>query len=314
MSHTDRCTWSDLPTDQCAHCDPAARPGVPLLAYPVAHPVVHQAPKTGRLRIVTARAPLHAGEAQDLTDYVAELTDPSSHYEPRQEIHHAKDGSLTTITTRHRVTVPSLIEQLESAVAQSAGVDATSRAGFSSKPSARLDAIDVLALIHAGTHQWTRRTGVSIPWRITAEGTAVLDVPTALRRAAASVLAGSDRKAMTRDVRRWWIAARVVSGWDAPAITLNNTCPVCGQRGGLRVKVQEGLSHAVCTECLGIPDAEQIGIWDEATIGLLALHIKGENDTADQRRAALPPLSASDAGANGAPHPSQMVDPETLIP
>jgi hypothetical protein len=70
-----------------------------------------------------------------------------------------------------------------------------------------------------------------------------------------------------RDIRRWWTQARIVTGWDSPAWRPDNTCPLCGVRGGLRVKLAD--QSGFCTEC-----GET---WTPETIALLADHIRSEN-------------------------------------
>jgi hypothetical protein len=76
------------------------------------------------------------------------------------------------------------------------------------------------------------------------------------------------------DAQSWVALARVTTGWDKPAFAPNeNTCPLCAQRGGLRIRVGDGVTssdaHAACLNC-----HEH---WNPGNIGLLAAHIRNEN-------------------------------------
>lgn len=69
------------------------------------------------------------------------------------------------------------------------------------------------------------------------------------------------------DVRRWWHQARIITGWDTAAYRPYNTCPVCDQRGGLRINL--AMHAGLCIECRSV--------WGADEIGLLAEHIRTEN-------------------------------------
>jgi hypothetical protein len=74
------------------------------------------------------------------------------------------------------------------------------------------------------------------------------------------------RHELERDVRHWWHAARIVTGWDTPAFRPHNTCPVCDQRDSLRIRIDA----ALCVECRSI--------WEGADqLNVLARHIQEEN-------------------------------------
>ena len=255
-----RCDKHDLHPRDCAECNPGPRPrhlpdieDTPDGGYPIAHPVAYQEARPGRhnlshLHIAVDRRTEHQTTVHD---YVVALTEPTVHAEPRTILQTNADGTHTWITDRHQAANPSLLEQLWSAVVSSGAYDGGAHA-FSSKPAARIDAIDVAQDIDSGVTQWLNRHNLDHPG----------DVSVALRRAAAA--AGP---AIFRDVRSWWIRARVVTGWDSPAWRPDNTCPLCAKRGDLRVRLDE----AVAT-CLGCDEA-----WDRQTIGLLAEHIRTEN-------------------------------------
>lgn len=268
------CDWSELPPEQCAHCRPVSEPAAPTApprrAYVVAHPVAQQTtqkPPTRRLRFTQA---IDRDHPADLTDYVTALTEPTRHDEPYTIISRNSDGTRTTYTRRHTTTSPSLLEQLHSAI-YSTTAEEGRRAEFASKPSARLDAIDISQRIETEVHAWLRRLDLDMPTKHDQYGP-IPDIPAGLRRAAANVPAGKDRKKLTRDVRSWWIAARTITGWDSPTFQPNNTCPLCGARGGLRLRFDA--ATGICIEC-----GEG---WDETTIGLLAEHIRIENGETEE--------------------------------
>jgi hypothetical protein len=260
----DLCPWSDLPRHMCDHCktgDTAAAPvGEPLYDPPsrvglrVVHPIAHQAPKP------TTAARTLVDTPTDLIDYVIALCDPTTHGEAYLTPHRNSDGSTTFVTQRHRTTSPPLLEQLWATVEASGSSEGGQRS-FSSKPSARLDAIDAANDVEREVFAWLTRLGHR-PDDMT-------DTIAAVRRLG-SLAAGADQdthRLIESDVRSWWVRARVLTGWDSPAWRPNNTCPLCGVKGGLRIRLDH--HSATCVECRQT--------WDPATIGLLADHIRVEN-------------------------------------
>ncbi|GAA5154739.1 hypothetical protein GCM10023340_38780 [Nocardioides marinquilinus] len=247
-----------------------------------------------------------------LADYVHELVDTHvlrEHYTTRD------DGAW--IPHDHRVTVPALVHQLIANDIPSAAVETGPRPGFASKPAARVDAIDLAIRIDVEAARWVRDLGADDP------GDQLIEVSrtpapvgptcrachhrscTLIRHGdhvVRRVLPGSgtvacvrllhglsasadpvQRRAIEHDVRRWWIAARIVTGWDAPAWIPDNTCPACTERGTLRVRLADRIG--VCTN-----DACRT-VWDEATIGLLADHIRFESE--DEHEPRTPPPACS---------------------
>lgn len=266
------CPWSDLPTDQCDHCRPASTatplprsaetPRVRARGLRVVHPIAHQTPTP-----ITGARPL-ADTPTDLIDYITALCDPTTHGEAYLTPNRNNDGSTTFITQRHRTTSPPLLEQLWATVEASGSTEGGQRS-FASKPSARLDAIDAANDIEAGVFAWLTRLG----HRPDDMG----DTLAAVRHLGA-LAAGVDRdthRVIESDVRSWWVRARVLTGWDSPAWRPNNTCPLCGVKGGLRVRLDH--HSATCTECRQT--------WDPSTIGLLADHIRAENHEDDEAEA-----------------------------
>lgn len=268
----DLCPWSDLPSDQCHHCHPEPRPhwrtGATVTAelyaiaahrMRVAHPVALQSSEVRAIEIPNAIAVPDQPIATH--EYVVLLTEPTSHDEPRTMQQTNTDGSHTFVTVRHRTSSPSLLEQLGSAI-EPMHSDGDGMRVFASKTPARIDAIDALHRIERETDYWLRKL------QLQRRDTDTL--PTLVRRAAAT--AG---EAMRTDVRAWWIVARTVTGWDAPTYRPHNTCPLCGIKDGLRVRI-DALT-AVCVEC-----GEG---WDAGTIQLLGNHIRMENDDLDDTQA-----------------------------
>ena len=275
---TETCDYSDLPTNACNHCHPEHRPsdlGKAIDAIKarrpmhIAHPVAHQATvdddHAHKILSKAARA-LDRGQPATTTDYVDALTRTTTHYEPRTVLQTNPDGTNTWVSDRHRTISLPLLEQLGSAVAQSGSAEG-GRRSFESKPSARLEAIDVLQDIETEALAWNRRLNLPVMDPKTGH-----QLPLDQLVQAAAANAGDD---MLRDLRSWWIRARTVTGWDAPVWKPNrNTCPLCEVKGDLRVRLDA--QTAVCLAC-----GEA---WDTATIGLLADHIRAENDDAEVPR------------------------------
>lgn len=196
-----------------------------------------------------------------LANAVDSLTSPYTHREPTSTW---QDGEWHV--SHHTTHVPGLLEQLRDCVEPS-GSGEGGRNVPHSTPAARLDSIVTLIRIEAGAGGWVvNRCGQ--PLRATVEDNL---------RALVGYAPNLDSTSLwdlTDAARRWVTMARVTTGWEVPAFRPNNTCPLCGARGGLRVRVGDGVSSqdssAICVEC-----AET---WDAGSIGLLAEHIRAEND------------------------------------
>lgn len=203
-----------------------------------------------------------------LEDYVRELTERHTHREHYQvRVGHEWRGR------NHQTAVPPLIAQLwandiPSAVQGDAADDA-GRPTFASKPAARLDALDTAARIDLYAEQWIHKLGV------TPRSSSTIVMVQQLHGLTPSQLP-LIRREVEHDIRRWWIWARVVTGWDAPAWKPAATCPQCAELGSIRIKLAE--HHATC-----VNDACR-ATWDETTIGLLADHIRSEVEAERQPR------------------------------
>lgn len=192
----------------------------------------------------------------DLHTMVTELTQPHSHREP-YTVHRGTE----VWHRKHYTRVPSLLVQLAAPIAPSTGE--AGAGGYASRPVAHIEALDTLAHIDLQASRWVRDLGEDDPLDTAA---CVLKLYGLLASAETPA-----RAAIERDVRTWWTQARIVTGWDSPAWRPDNTCPICAQRGCLRVRL--AAHSALCIECRAV--------WDETNIGLLADHIRNENHDGD---------------------------------
>lgn len=189
----------------------------------------------------------------DIHDHVNELTSGRTH---RQPYTHG------TETRYHRTYVPALIDQLDSDCARP-----TNEQGFAGYQSAAplwLEPQDTVAWIDEQAANWL--------WRL-AKTENLGDTKLSIRRLH-GLWASQDvetKRRIEKDVRAWWTTARVVSGWDSVAWKPDNTCPLCGERRSLRIKLADQIGFCTgCREC-----------WTAETIGLLADHIRAESEGTD---------------------------------
>lgn len=213
--------------------------------------------------------------ADDLRTMIAELSTGHRHRE-----HYTRQIGATVWAGDHVTDVPSLIWQLEHAIPAKAGDDGGA-AGYRSQPAAWLESLDTLARIDVEASRWVTDMGGSDHGTTTQIVLRLGGLLPSVHRCARPhahlehALDESKQKRVTccqwhaveRDVKRWWTQARIVTGWQSPAWRPNNTCPMCGVRGTLRVRLSD--RSALCVDCRET--------WDSTTIGLLAEHIRGEN-------------------------------------
>lgn len=203
--------------------------------------------------------------APDIHELIEDLTRTHTH----RETYTIRDQG-TTWTRGHLTTVPSLIHQLQNATTATTG--ATGTGGYASRPAAHLESLDTLIHIDLEAARWVRDLGEDDP----GDTTACLTRLHALH--ASATHCGHDhpthhgncctRHAIETSVRRWWSHARIVTGWDSPAWRPDNTCPACDKRGTLRIRLST--EAGFCIDCRET--------WDPETIGLLADHIRHENN------------------------------------
>lgn len=200
-----------------------------------------------------------------LLDAVNELTRPRRHSEPYS---YRLNG--TWITDKHITEVPSLISQLEEAM-KPGGVGDTGSRVFSSRTPARDDALDVLMLIDTAAWIWCDHAGLTCRPDTTGNVRALLGITSRLDTDQTSDLAYA--------ARSWVALARVTTGWDKPPFSpVENSCPLCAQRGGLRIRVGDGINSSDATAaCLNCHEH-----WDSSNIGLLAAHIRSENNELEE--------------------------------
>lgn len=230
--------------------------------------------------------------AEALRDMIADLTRTRSHRE-RLAQRPAAAGGPTTHFTR----VPPLLLQLR--YADWTGGDDRTGTGYESRPAASLEALDALIRIDLAAARWLRDLGIDDPvdtidpetlLPIPATGTIrcvellgaqlpnlnrcrrsrpVIDQQT--RRVTCCTWHGVDH-----DVRRWWTQARITTGWDAAAWVPDNTCPSCGERRKMRVRLAERIGF--CVECHETWTAS-----GEPGYQVLADHIRLESELAATR-------------------------------
>jgi hypothetical protein len=188
----------------------------------------------------------------DPVDVVAELTRHHHHIEAYSPDHH-------DTPTTHATRVPSLLEQLAHA-GPSTTTDRPAN-GYPSRPAATLEALDALHAIDRDARTWLRHL----------RAPTLGDTPDLVRRLGSLLPRIEDPRtaeAVTRDLRAWHAQARVMTGWSTHPWRPENTCPLCGERRTLRVRWDQQLAH--CTHCRET--------WDADTIGLLADHVRAENE------------------------------------
>ena len=283
--------------------EPAGRPVVPSAAD-VADGNVH-----ALFQVVSGRT-----TRPDVSDMVRELCEPSSHLvrleQPKQQApaprkskgraRRRKAGRAAGQAPRyHRTVEPPLLVQLYQSVEPSSSAEAGTSRPASSRPAARLDAIDTANRIDNSVDVWLNRldiTSVRVD-RGRPAGEPLTEAELKLQDSIARLRhlaslgpslefcgwpaphardpdTGRPRCCVSHeleaDITKWWTWARVVTGWDTPAWQPANTCPLCGTRGTLRVRLDEQRATCVNDACRET--------WDSFTIGLLAAHIRTENN------------------------------------
>lgn len=206
----------------------------------------------------------------DTIDMVAELTRPWISSED-YDLDPYRPG-LPKIGLRHQTRVPSLLVQLEHAMPSGQGDD-RSTGGYESRPAARLEAVDALLAIEHEVEHWLKRlepTAPSYPNTLADQVAKIgskLHTTTWCKRGRGTTAGGCcDRHHLEGDIRRWWVQARIVAGWDTQAWKPDATCPQCATRGSLRIRLST--KAGLCVECRET--------WDPTTVGVLGEHVRAE--------------------------------------
>lgn len=185
----------------------------------------------------------------DIRDMLTDLTRIRTHREQLQ----AKVGN-TVVGHSHFTKVPPLLAQLRYAD----WTKGTERggSGYESRPAASIEALTVLSMIDLEASRWIRDLGEDDP--STTIGCVcrlggLMASAVRCRRSRplidheAGKVSCCTWHAIAHDVTRWWTQARIVTGWDLPAWRPDNTCPNCGVRRSLRIRLSERIG--LCVEC-----------------------------------------------------------------
>jgi hypothetical protein len=303
-----RCQHTGLILGECAErcCRPdlAAFQPVPevwmRVTEPAGRPVV-PAPSDVRDGNVHALLQVVSGRTArpDVVEMVRELCEPSAHLvrydvdqgEPPAPVRRKSKGkqrrakagrSAGKAPRYHRTVEPPLLEQLYQSVEPSSSAEAGAARPASSRPAARLDAIDTANRIDSWAAAWLAHLEVTDHLdsigRIRRLGSLLPSIERCDRRTPErddqQQVICCNAHQLEADIGRWWTWARVVTGWDTPAWQPANTCPLCGTRGSLRVRLDEQRATCINDACRET--------WDTATIGLLAEHIRRENNDTEE--------------------------------
>lgn len=197
----------------------------------------------------------------DLLDYVAELTRPYVHREP-----YTVRLGATSYTQHHTTKVPALINQLQYASPSGQGEE-RGGGGYESRPAASVDAVATLSDIDHEAARWIRRLGQDDPDDTIGCVRRVGSLAAGLVRCKKPARGCCEYHDIEHDAKHWWTQARVMTGWDSPAWRPDSSCPMCAERGTLRIKLVDQVG--LCVECRET--------WNRETIGLLAEHIRLES-------------------------------------
>lgn len=214
----------------------------------------------------------------DVLEMVRELCEPSAHRERYLPEVAEKRKAIKHRMPRYHVTeMPPLLVQLDESVEKSGSAEAGTSRPASSRPAGRIVAIDTAYRIEVDASRWLRVLGRKDVARDTIAlvrrlGSLLPSIERCHRRhpqRSHGLVSCCQYHQVEADIGRWWTWSRVVTGWDLPAWEPDNTCPLCGVRGSIRVRLVEKLATCTNDECRET--------WDEDTLGLLAEHIRAEN-------------------------------------
>lgn len=205
-----------------------------------------------------------------MAEHVHELTAWHKHREPYEYDAEHTNGSTTHYVADHVTDQPPLLTQLDQSVSPAGQGGEVGAAAPTSKPAANLDAIATACDIDREASRWVRDLGEDDPQNTIGLILRLHGLTASVHRCdRSSGKAGRaccTYHAIEVSVRQWWVRARVATGWDTAAVKLSGTCPLCGERGAVKVRYSSGLGS--CTSCHET--------WDSETIGILAEHMRVE--------------------------------------
>jgi len=208
-------------------------------------------------------------DVSELLAAADELTDPRRHVEVITASWWDRHRNRKTKVVRRVTTLPSLLDQLAEAVhpGETYTEGEGTRPGFGSRPPARIDAIDRLLAITAGSARWVLSLGLSV--RPTVHG----NVRTLV--GASGTLDSDTLDALIFEVTTWRTWAATVTGWQRPPWRPRVACPICDRLGSLRIRLEQ--KTACCMDCGEV--------WSESDgrIFLLADHIRAEGEAGTRR-------------------------------
>lgn len=201
------------------------------------------------------RPPMHAA------DHIRELIRPYATTETVTQPTEGADGRWRTTRRLHTVHHPSLLDQLEQAITGASGLsdEDAGKATFTSKPAARVEALDVLAMIDRES------LDLAVELDLEQEPRTVTVVPHMALTPRLLAISGKVGDREHPVVARWWTSARITTQWESrPFHPKGAPCPQCWEATGLRVVLSDELAR--CTECRHT--------WDGPGFRVLAQHVK----------------------------------------
>jgi hypothetical protein len=153
--------------------------------------------------------------------------------------------------SEHSVMHPPLLDQLLATMRVATAESKGSRATPGSQSPIRIDAFDAYRTIHKEA-----KAVLSLEFKVKPSS----DV----KKNVARFLDLPISKDLAQLIYQWHATASVITDWQTPPFSPNAPCPVCNKNGTLRIKL--AMQSAVCVSCKSL--------WNSATIGLLADHIR----------------------------------------
>lgn len=197
---------------------------------------------------------------------LVEFVEPFDSLEPWYQWDTVLDRWEPVAAGYHASTMPPLLTQLvqaASGTAHAAGAVGT----FESRPAASIDAIDALTRIE--------RKARDLAKRLRAENVGSTAANLRLLADRARELPDGDLVILERHVRGWWVAARIVAGFEERPQTPHARCPRCETQDSIKVRID-------VTGKFGLGWCRSCGAdWDEDSFGILVRHIRGEAERAD---------------------------------